>query len=267
LLRGPNAPRFAAALLCATVATYSFANGMLAWPLGFGALMLAPRRAPAYQLFLWPFAGTVAIGLYFTGYSAPSYHPAPGAALLNPELFFKYVTIYLGQPIAGFSLGGAGVAGLLGVLVWLWAAMFWRAQVPRPAYALGLLWPAYSIANALLTAYARAPLGVEQALSPRYATLAIPFWAGLLVFCIYARAAETRNHLLRMLCFLIALSSLHGAYRWTERYHVYERAKNDLIADDAQADLHWLYPDTNVLRERSAWLRAHGLSVFRAHDR
>ena len=70
-------------LLFAFVSTYTYANGMVLWPL---ALPLAapsdstPRRRRVLWSGIYLLAATVAIGFYFVGYKRPSYHPEFGFA-------------------------------------------------------------------------------------------------------------------------------------------------------------------------------------------
>ncbi len=272
-----NTAWFCLGILAGGVATFSFANGMLVWPLGLILLWCTENRIK--WLALWSAAAILLVVAYFNGYQTPSYHPSLSASLHMPGNLIAYVFIYLGQPIIGFSGFGAVAAGAAGVTVWgILGYMALRENeaddllgfsVPPLFFAaLGM----YAVASAIITAFARAGLGPEQALSSRYVTLANPLWISILALASL-RLQQNTHPLSKtvmticgiLLALLISCSSFYGAYRWTERYHAHAIAREALLHGENTDALHFLYPDVPKLLERREILQRCHLSIF--HDR
>ena len=62
---------------------------------------------------------------------------------------------------------------------------------------------------------------------------------------------------------LLALNSLYGAYRWSERYHDRKPAAAELKSGSNPDLLQRLFPEPNLVLSYREWLRAYKLSVFR----
>lgn len=192
--RAPLAARFAAAIALSFVSTYSFANGMLCWPIVLPVLIAhgwrggddararreraAVRRSSA--LYVLAFAATVAS--YFHGFVKPAGHPSYGEVLRAPLAAAAYFLGCLGRSLAGARerpLVAAIVAGaaLVGSLVGLGVRWF-RAGGDREALRRAAPWlavAAYPLASTVLTTAGRLGFGVEQALESRYATFSLYF--------------------------------------------------------------------------------------------
>lgn len=258
---------FLGAAVCATVATYSFANGMLAWPLGAFALVCLRREHPGrfpVVLAAWICVGAPEIAAYLWGYARPAYHPPAGDVLAQPVSFIRYVLCYLGQPVCNLSSSGATLAGAAGLAAWtFFLARQKRDSVPilwAPAMFLGL----YAIASAAITGAARLDMGgVDQAMSSRYATLANLLWFSLALLAFLNGGDRLRRGLTAAVAMLVFLSSLHGAYRWTEHYHAYAPAREALLRGDSPELLQRIYPKPDTVLERRVTLEARGLSLFR----
>jgi len=168
--------RFLVALLLGVVATYSFANGIMYWPIGLLLLFLAsPNRKSSVAL--WVAAGLITVSSYLYDYQKPPHHPSIWIILQQPIGYSKYVFIYLGASVVNFSMIGAFVVGLLGsigfwCMIWLLVRRRYRFQVLTPYVGLSL----YSIGSALITGIARVGFGSAQAMTSRYMTISSPFW-------------------------------------------------------------------------------------------
>jgi hypothetical protein len=112
--------RYFGAMILAVVATYSFANGLLVWPLG--AILIgfaAPKisRELYLRLAIWVLLGTAVAATYLYGYQSPEHHP-PLSSIFEKFLQFPlYVFGYLGQPVLNFSHVGAVIAGGMGLAI------------------------------------------------------------------------------------------------------------------------------------------------------
>jgi hypothetical protein len=247
------------------LASFSFASGLLWWPLALLGIFAQPatgtrnRAAAAVAL-----TAVLVGGIYFTGYTSPPHHPGLFSGLAHPVAAGMHALAGLGQPVAGWSLAASILAGALGGAAWIGIA----AAALRPGAArtlrLAALWGAWSVLAAGLTALPRAAFGVEQALSSRYATFAVPLWLGLaLALAATSRKGHAPVVAALALALCAAITSAYGAYRWTERHAVYTQARAALLAGGPVESLAWLYPETAVLLERRALLERRGWSVFR----
>ena len=275
-----------------TIATYSFANGMLVWPIGILLLWLQREERGAAsrpQMVAWCLVAVAMAISYLAGYEAPPHHTSLAAALGQPLQCALYVLAYLGQPlghaedlvslaveISGYGTGHKDhtfsiLMGALGLL--LWTVTFFQlllSGVPIRSLAPWLGLALYAFCTAVLTALGRVDEGIDQAVSSRYVTLANllwlsvavqSFWAGhVLEAALIKRAWPVK---VGIMCAALLGASLAGAYRWTERYHVYAPLRQELLAGTDMERLRPLYPPApeQILERREA-LRSLGLSVF-----
>ena len=198
--------KFAAAALLGIVATYSFANGALIWPVGLLLLLLVPtgagkRRAAAAG---WMGIGALTMGSYFYHYQKPENHPPLSLIFKMPVEYAVYVFKYLGTICAqglGSSAGdvsGEGdfafVFGLAGTVAAGWAGwMLLRKKIAAPGTLLpyfGLI--LYSVGSALITGVGRLGFGTNQALASRYCTMVVPLWVSLVVLLVLLRTGGDR---------------------------------------------------------------------------
>ena len=95
LLSNPdfNWRRFTAAALLGIVATYSFANGVLLWPIGLAILFAVTRGRKERWLAIavWVLVGLTTLGLYLWRYQHPSGHPPLGLVFEMPLTYAGYV--------------------------------------------------------------------------------------------------------------------------------------------------------------------------------
>ncbi|MBX3177103.1 MAG: hypothetical protein KF886_07080 [Candidatus Hydrogenedentes bacterium] len=198
LLSGPQLTplRFAASIFAVVVASFSFANGLLAWIALAPLVLLRPgiaREARIIYSLLWIAAGLLVIQLYLIDYAKPGVSPSIGAVLRAPRQFLGFVVLYLGAPITGLftRLPWHGVAlpagpldylaGAVGLLALpLLAARLYRND--RASLAPMLPWAGlalYVLGSAAVTAAGRAALGLDQAMTSRYTTITTLYWCAL----------------------------------------------------------------------------------------
>jgi hypothetical protein len=184
--------RFAGAALLGVVANYSFANGILFWPIGLAVLFVVTRgtRDSRPTLIAWLLVAALALGTYFYHYQKPEEQPPLSLIFKMPLTYAAYVFKYLGgitnQGLCGddaVDMALAGVVGLAGMLALGWSGwMLVRKRIAGfrvlvPYFALS----AYSIGSALMTGVGRLGYGSDQALASRYGTMATSMWASLIV--------------------------------------------------------------------------------------
>lgn len=177
--------RLVAGAAFALLATYSLANGVMIWPIGF--VMLVVRRERRQALGAWALAGTLSAISYFYHYANPGYEPSKSLFLHQPKTFVHYVLVYIGRPIArDFRL-----SAILGaVIIMLFAAAVGYLLVYRKGNWLRCLsWlglAAYAGIGAVTTAISRLGFGVVQGFSSRYTTVSSLFLLATIVLLMMA---------------------------------------------------------------------------------
>ncbi len=129
------------------------------------------------------FALTLTV-VYLQGYEAVAHHAKPAESLHHPLRFLVYTASYLGSIVEPTHPGVAAGLGLFGLAVTAWAGIriLRQGRDVRPG-ALAMLGAMLFVgATAVITAAGRLNLGVDQALSSRYVTGSVTFWAAQLTY-------------------------------------------------------------------------------------
>lgn len=196
------AARFALCALIASVATFSFGNGVLLWGLTFPLALVMDgfkefkRKAP--WLLAWTALAVAALCLYLAGLRPPEAHLAAAATARTGLLdYYFYVAAFLGghlyqtdqlESVAASVIIGTVMLGLF------FAAAFYVFHGARdsklvkqtaPWFALG----AYALFSACLAAGARIGFGINPAAISRYTSFSLYFSIALVGF-----AAILGNH-------------------------------------------------------------------------
>lgn len=169
----PTPVQIAVACVLATVATWSFANGVLCWIVLLVCVWLRRLGAPVKLAALGSFLGNAA--LYFPGLLIARKDPLYMAR--HPLDATRFVLSVLGSPLA---LGHDVLAPLIGLLLLVGLAVVaWRRRadpVARPFLILA----AYSLVSVAIIASGRLELGLSQAFASRYTTVAILAYVALI---------------------------------------------------------------------------------------
>jgi hypothetical protein len=180
-------PRFGAAVFLIVVATFSFGNGLLLWPVV--GLFLVLRGESKWRITAWLLVFALVVALYFPGYyRIPRPHPLTGSWLDYPRYFLVFMGGALsrgreGQLLLGaMVIGGVALAVYAGMLVYFFRR---RGELLRNAAPWLVLGP-YVIGSAALVAYSRVNWGPIQALDSRYVTSSNYFYLGLIVLAALA---------------------------------------------------------------------------------
>jgi len=266
------------------LATYSFANGLLYWPLGFLAIALSPSRDKqqrALTLSAWAAstAGVFASYLFQFRYDSPS--GKLWTYFLNqPGEYVQYLLKYLGRPVINYE-GYALTVGLIGFLLFgaLSFLLFRNKRVEARAILPFFLFGLYAIGCGLLTGIGRVGFGSAQAMSGRYVPFSVLIWVSNFAF-LYFLSQEIRLKTRRrpggilclagigflsfILVFGIARTSYRVGHRVFKSYHSrMVPARAELLRGEDDLLLLNLYIDAGYVRRGVEVLRKHGLSVFR----
>jgi hypothetical protein len=128
----------------------------------------------------------------------------------------------------------------------------------------------YAIGTACITALGRVDNGLDQAMSSRYVTMANLLWIPVAIqFYWVARLNDgplVRRSLsfkVSVLCVLLVVASLIGAYRWAERYNAYSALREEVLRGYELEGLRMVYPpDPSVILERRMALHRLKLGIF-----
>lgn len=185
-------PKLGGSALLGIVATYSFANGILFWPIGLLILLIVRtgRKRKKAALTVWLLVSGITLAAYFWRYQKPPDDPPWTLIFRMPLQYAAYVLKYIGSICACFSradltvdndlAAGFGLAAMLCVCATGWfLARRKSVRFDDLLPYVGMV--AYGLGSALMTGTGRIQYGSLQALSPRYCTIAVPFWVSLLV--------------------------------------------------------------------------------------
>lgn len=207
----------AAAVLCATVASYSAAPGLLAWPAGL-LLLLAHRETRSLSRWVlagvWVLFGVMVWGGYLAGTEGSVGPTSPTFVLDHPAAGATYLLILNGGSLF-WQEGSAHVGGLL--LVFLDAAavalVLGLRRVRENALWLALL--AYALMSLTLITAGRSEFGEEvfaQATLSRYAAFSIPGVVAL--YGVLANLSlNARSRIAAILLGVLLVAVLTGTFR------------------------------------------------------
>lgn len=271
--------------LAATVATFSFSNGLTLWLASLPALVayavIKRQRWLPLGWLLW--MGAVVVS-YFAHYEKPAGHPSMTEALVHPLKAAAFFFAYLGSPFAFGDLYVAIGVGLMLVLGFTFTAGYTlRATVAHhnldllqrhlPWICLG----GYSILSAFLAAAGRVGFGVGAAMSSRYVTFAsllsvAMVYSLILVAPMALSQRWSRQTLRRAGLFLAALFTVSYAATYayglrgmeaTYRNRIFARSclmLISLVQDAGCVEQHnALFPARTIVQEHSKTLNQAGL--------
>jgi hypothetical protein len=206
---GPSMPRVMASIAMGLVATGSLANGVLVWPLLVA--MAATLRLPRTVIALIALVGVVTVLAYVSGDRSLT-NASIGKGLVQPVMIVAVALASLGSAldepltVLGRMLGHdwapyripvtilAGVIGCAAAGYLTVAALRTRASRDRHRIAM-LYMLAFFIATSLLIGVGRTWQPLTEALTSRYVTFSLLFFACLVV--MGTSAAATANSRLR----------------------------------------------------------------------
>lgn len=294
--------KFVAAAMLGFMASHSFANGILFWPVGLVVLLRSslgsagsagerptgifrwPHVAP---VLLWIFLALLTLGSFLLHYEKPR-HSTLTSTVKQPLDLLIYAVKYLGSLCAQYGNAAVladsvlaiafGVAAMA-LLGWAVRALVWKNKNQEDALRPYLALSAYSILSALMTGIGRAGFGSEQAMESRYCTLTVPLWISLVVFLIVLTRAESSKRkfarlaqwALAVILVFAGLSSFLSLKQALSIYEARSEARTYLLQlglhpgakPDIEELLH-LYPARNpgVVVDRLPVLVRERLSLF-----
>ena len=182
--------RFGLAGFWTIIATYSFGNSLLLWPL-LGVAMLV-RRERASWMLAWVALAALVLASYFVGYVfAPKPHPVMGDWLDYPEYFLVFLGAVLSPdgPVLGPAVIGMVTLCLFGLIVLTAGTRRCaglRTEAAGPWVAIG----SYAVLSAGVAAMNRVHGGPEQAADSRYISVSQDLYIGVICILTLIRAGD-----------------------------------------------------------------------------
>lgn len=171
--------RFWGAILLGGVSTFSMANGLLYWPIGFIVLWITtPPNTRGLRSLLWAAASFLCIGLFFNNWTSSGHLNLP-YVLTHPLEWLLWILDFLGSPLmtlwyVAWFFGLLSIGLYVLILRHMLITREWKPFVPYFAVTLFILLTAFSIS------LGRMEMGMRQAVVPRYLTMSVWYWASLL---------------------------------------------------------------------------------------
>ncbi|MBW4487138.1 MAG: hypothetical protein KME12_05045 [Trichocoleus desertorum ATA4-8-CV12] len=169
----------------ATISTFSFANGILAWIIIFPALYSFTGSSKFLEkiwlVLGWFLIAALNLVVYFYDYHKPGYHPSLLTAVWSPGKAIVYFLSFLGNPLAWGTVvqtpNQATIVGLVLLVLYCLLGLNWLRSCSklgtRQQEIIWLSLGAYGIVSAAITTVGRVGFSTEQALASRYSTFAI----------------------------------------------------------------------------------------------
>ena len=165
--------------ILATIATFSFANGMLSWVIIFPALIWVANKTKSKSkvnlvIVGWLFLFSLNLAVYFPEYHKIEDHPSFLEALVNPLKTIAYFLSFIGSPLGLHDLLSNQIIGFIVIFIFRLSCFYFLGnEQNRPLLGRAFPWISigfYTIASGILTTMGRIGFGVEQSLESRYRT-------------------------------------------------------------------------------------------------
>ena len=273
---------FVLAAASGVISSFSFANGLLTWPIGLVQILLSWQQTKEEKwLYLrvglmWGLGGILVYLAYFINYCKPGHHPSVFYFLYHPLSSLCYFIGSIGSPLAVEKYTAIGTGCLL-VFLYLYLIGFFMVnkhindtKTSHSVVPFSLV--LFSLLSAIIFMVGRAGFGVEQALSSRYTTVTTLGIIGTYIFILnlpYSKTAqEQKNILLGLLVSMMAVgiiaSYIHGIKSGEVIKDLRSLSAHYVSTFELQSDenLQKVYPDPVIVRERAKILQKYKLNVF-----
>ena len=185
--QNPLLIKLVASVGLATVATFSFSNGIISWLVIFPALALVTfknKRSFALILGSWLFFTALIFAFYFHNYQSPAHHPSLISGLSQPIDCVRYFLAYIGSSLGLGDLISSQIVGLciLGAIAFCCFYLF-KINPSQRLFYQAFPWLAiisYTLISGTLSTLGRVGFGLDFAISPRYITFSAYGIVGLI---------------------------------------------------------------------------------------
>ena len=255
---------FWGAVLLGGIVTFSAANGLLYWPVGFIVLWVTTSSGSRISRSLvWAASSFICIGLFFANWTSGGQINLT-YILTHPFEWLIWILDFLGAPLMTLWYV-AWMFGLLSVGLYLlgirqvFRTNQWKLFVPYFAVSLFILLTGF------LISIGRMEVGMRQAVVPRYLTMSVWYWTSLLTLLpVLDMKLQYQRALYSLLAVSLICLTIGGGWRghvslYQRILPAYEAAKSgQALSDEVLARIS---SDTSVARSRLDFLCKNRLSV------
>ncbi|MBN2135596.1 MAG: hypothetical protein JW737_07700 [Acidobacteria bacterium] len=271
------------AILSGFIATYSFANGLIFWPLGLLYLIIDrnPDKSKHWRgIAAWAVASAAIIFSYLYHFSLSQSPTDTFYFIKHPIAYLEYIFKYLGAPISNYPIP-ALLCGLLGTAFFFFAT--WKLVIKNEEdsrfFHIFILLGFYAGFSAAMSGLGRLEFGAHQAMSYRYTSISSLLWVAnsILLFFLINRykngiLIKHSQRVLQVVAIIIivfmAISLIRTSYRVgysvLRKYHeTLEPIRKKITSEISDEDLKKVYIHTEHVRYCLGILNKNHLSVYR----
>lgn len=288
-LKPLNWKYFIAACVASVIASYSFGNSLIIWPLGFLLILSQYKKTDSRVVLfsiLWIFIAAIVIMIYYHDGFGNGRHVAYDYIRKYPVVYVKYVLAFIGSPVhraraVFFGANGSVIFCALSALYLKFSKFNYRAIILPMSLCV------FVIISGIIIALGRVDMGWQQGASSRYVTISNLFWYGLTGLGILCwNQLEMKPEFPKIRKWIVAgsgialsiliISDLHNEAsletciehklyipQIKERQQFLQEGRNALLHTGDEEALLKLYPDLVVLRECDAILKEKHLGIYR----
>ena len=169
--------KFLSSGILATIATFSFANGLLSWIVIFPSLIWVSRQGKKRTTLVvvgWLLLFISNLIVYFHNFVKAKSSPSFLEAFVNPIKTIAYFISFLGSPLGLQTLWLNQILGSIVIIVFCFLCYYlWKNKQNYSLLNRAFPWlsiGSYTIGSGILTTIGRVGFGVEQSLESRYIT-------------------------------------------------------------------------------------------------
>jgi hypothetical protein len=252
--------RYLSAVCAGFIATFSFFNGLLYWPIGWW--ILVKHYKPRVYKLIW-FSISVFIFLaYFYGYQLDDVKGGGSIGLDLGLNYLLYPFAFLGAPLFSFSPPLAIITGLAGLVsIFLFVRKNGEKNIRNfPIFLVALM--IFSFCSGILTSLGRAKLGLLQAISSRYITFGSLFWIALVVF-LYWKRKEVKYAKIIMLLItgLVTVNSFYRIKTIIRQSNFLSEVRENILSGKP-VNPEKIYHNPKMIEGRLETLKKYKLSLF-----
>jgi hypothetical protein len=194
------------------IASYSYANGLAAWPVGLFFVLILEKDKKLTMA--WSLIGLLAIGLFFYHWTKPQGHPSTFFIIEHPINSLIYFLGNIGSPLAFKMYEAIAIGLILMILLSMELAILVKCGTMKEnASWLALI--LFSLGTSIILTIFRAGFGIEQAGASRYITYTLLAVVGIysIALNIYNKDSGNRSYIcLFDATLLLLIIGLSGGY-------------------------------------------------------
>lgn len=260
---------FALAACSSILATFSFANGLAAWPAGLFFILISGKGKRSASA--WCLIGLSAAALYFLNWTKPTGNAKIQLIMENPFKNLLFLVSSIGSPL-GLTVIDSVFFGIILIIILIVELFLLKKYGLINANAKWLALIAYSFISSLAMTLFRGGLGVSQSLASRYITITTLAVIGIYILTLVISNMEPEKKINRLLKGAVLLILIIGLIIGNINGLMAGLSLGVSKMDQAQylttyksqsdGNLSKLYPNPEVVRERAPILEKYRLNVF-----